>query len=75
MNAKEIIEKHLKENGYDGLYSENCGCQISNLMPCCIGEEMFDCEAGYKIPCNPNTCLANGDCEWHIGPRPESEDK
>ena len=70
MTVQEIIIKYLKENGYDGLYSEECGCRIDDLIPCCAGEWLASCEAGYKVPCDPETCPADGDCEWHIGPKP-----
>ena len=72
MSVKEIVKKYLENNGYDGLYNEICGCQNSDLMPCCC-EGIEDCEAGYKIPCIPETCPANGDCDWHIGPRQGTE--
>jgi len=51
MTVIEIIEKYLKENGYDGLYNERyeCGCEIGDLAPC--GEIGTDCKAGYKRPC------------------------
>ena len=50
MNVKEIVQKYLQENGYDGLCDEwhECGCQINDLMPC--GEYCGDCIPGYKIP-------------------------
>ena len=39
MNVKEIIEKYLKEKGYDGLscrdlYAGSCSCTIATLMHC-----------------------------------------
>ena len=46
MNVKEIVLKHLKENGYDGLFNPDveCGCMNENLSPadcmkdiCCPG--------------------------------------
>ena len=46
MNVKKIVKTWLKENGYDGLCCEGCGCQISDLMPC--DENSNSCEAGYK---------------------------
>ena len=67
MDVREIVEEYLKANGYDGLYSEGCGCQASDLMPCDMPCE--DCQPGYKVPCDPKTCPAYGDCEWHIEPK------
>jgi len=66
MNAKEIIKKWLADNGYDGLYSEECGCLIKDFAPCC--EDFGDCIAGYKTKCDPETCHADGDCFFHVGP-------
>jgi len=49
MTVSEIIEKYLKENGYDGLYNLNgeCGCEIDDLIPCM--DYCGDCKPGYKI--------------------------
>jgi hypothetical protein len=49
MNVKEIIIKYLKENGYDGLCTDDCGCQISDLCPC--GNNIELCGPGYKHKC------------------------
>ncbi len=65
----EIVKAHLVANGYDGLYCDHysCACEVSDLMPC--KDEKSGCMPGHKIPCNPETCEADGDCPWHIGPR------
>ena len=34
MNAKKIIKNYLEENGYDGLYTDGCGCRKHDLFPC-----------------------------------------
>lgn len=31
---KEIVSEYLKENGFDGLVGEYCGCTMSSLMDC-----------------------------------------
>uniref|UniRef100_A0A6M3JQ24 Uncharacterized protein n=1 Tax=viral metagenome TaxID=1070528 RepID=A0A6M3JQ24_9ZZZZ len=50
MNCSEIIQKYLKENGFDGLYSpDECACIIGDLVPCC--NSPMECQPGYKIPC------------------------
>ncbi len=68
MNLREIAKKWLEDNGYDGLSNENCGCELSDLMPC--DEPQDNCEAGYKVPCpGPELCPADGDCPWHISPK------
>jgi len=49
MTVYEIIEKYLKENGYDGLYEpySECDCKIGDLIPC-FGH-FGRCKPGYKV--------------------------
>ncbi len=61
----EMVEQHLKANGYDGLFSDGvCGCELGDLAPC--DEFRNDCEAGYRVDgCHPDC----GDgCDFHIRP-------
>ena len=63
--VKSIVAAYLRANGYDGLYWEDCGCLLDDLMPC-YREGIEHCEPGYMGPC---TC---GDgCFWHVGPATE----
>ncbi len=48
MNVYDIVQKYLKDNGYDGLYAEECGCILEDLMPC-DGDCAFHCEPGYRM--------------------------
>ena len=49
MTTKEIIIKYLKDHGYDGLCTEDCGCGIDNLFPCTLGNDFRDeCVPAYK---------------------------
>ena len=67
MSVLDIVKEYLKANGYDGLVTDECGCQLSDLAPCCIGESFINCEPGYKTPClGGEDCAAYGDCDWHI---------
>jgi hypothetical protein len=52
MTIKEIVQKHLEENGYDGLWlpGYDCGCFLADFMPC--EEPGMECEAGHKVPCD-----------------------
>jgi hypothetical protein len=50
MTVKEIIIKYLKDNGYDGLCSDDCGCDIDDLFPC--GENPEFCIPAHKCKCN-----------------------
>lgn len=69
-----IVAEWLKEHGYDGLYRQECGCLLGDLIPC-GGEGIDDCVAGYRHPCD-----CGAECEAlhcvHVGPeRPIREDK
>ncbi len=56
INVKEIVEEWLRSKGYTGLYSEECGCEIDDLMPCAGWDNGFDmCHPGYKHDC-PESC-------------------
>lgn len=63
---KDIVAAYLKASGYDGLYNTtgDCGCELADLFAC--GGNDCDCQAGYKVPCDGETCPAFGDCDWHI---------
>ncbi len=67
MTLHDIVKEWLEKNGYEGLYSvdADCGCKLDDLMPC--GEPGMNCRAGHVVPCDPETCGADGDCPWHIG--------
>jgi hypothetical protein len=47
--ALKCIEAYLKEHGYDGLYSDECGCRIGDLAPCSDMDPLH-CRAGYNDP-------------------------
>ena len=69
MTVKKIIHAYLLAHKYDGLAGEDCGCELSDLMPCegtISGNDVSDCIPGYKVPCDPETCEADGDCPWHM---------
>ncbi len=66
MTGLEIIKAWLKANGYDGLYTEDCGCSVDDLAPC--SESPADCMAGYILPRN----AMGGD--FSIGPRKEGKE-
>ena len=58
MGIKEIVEKWLIENKYDGLYQAGeCACEVGELFPCDhLDGICSDCTAGYKkdTPNDPN---------------------
>ena len=34
LTISKIVHEYLKDNGYDGLCCEECGCGLDDLMPC-----------------------------------------
>jgi hypothetical protein len=59
--AKAILERFLMDNGYEGLYGEDCGCTKDDLLPCESGVSQY-CQPGYLRPCD---C---GEHSGHVGP-------
>ncbi len=71
MTVIEMLAEYLKENGYDGLCGQECGCEIDDLAPC--DEVNRECVAGHKESCTPTD-----GCWWCEGrfyrtdePRPD----
>jgi hypothetical protein len=62
ITVKEIITKYLKENGYDGLASEDCGCGIDDLMAWGDIPSCKECNPAYKRTCDK--CEMQEDCQW-----------
>jgi hypothetical protein len=62
MTLKQIVQRWLTENSYDGLYHQDgeCACATDNLMRC--GEPGENCKAGYRQPCD-----CGEGCDFHIG--------
>lgn len=65
--VQAMVYDRLREDGYDGLYNDDCGCEIDDLVPCGAIEE--NCRAGYKVPC---TCCEGG---FNIQDKPPSKEK
>jgi hypothetical protein len=69
-SAMEIVTRYLTENHFDGLYADECGCQVGDLFPC-RGDGGEQCQAGYlQHHHHPDDCEAVGfnvDCSC-IGP-------
>jgi len=69
--VEEIVTHHLQVCGYDGLYTEDCGCLLGDLFPC--GWDCFDCRAGYKGP--PRDDELGDDLGWSVGPDKPKENE
>lgn len=63
MDVREIVEVWLKENNFDGLYSDGgeCACELSDLQPC--GENFSDCSPGMKKTWDEMTEEQQARCE------------
>ena len=67
MDVRDILTEWLTDHGFDGLYHDDCACDISDLMPCCGNPGL--CEPGYKMRYPGGHCPCGGGCDWHISPR------
>jgi len=77
ITVKEIIINFLKENNFDGLTDErDCHCALddpkfmgcSKSKACWMKEELKECSAGYKVPCDKpeHNLFKDDDCTYHI---------
>ena len=75
MTVAEIIKEYLEAHGFDGLGGDDCCCELSDLFPCNgigLNNDISSCCPSYKIPCDPETCVLDGDCDFHMsGKKPE----
>lgn len=49
MTVKEIVKDYLERNGYDGLCTQDCGCDKDYLFPCCGEGFPEHCVPAYKV--------------------------
>ena len=55
----------LRARGFDGLWSDGCGCRVGDLAPC-EERECFDvCEPAYVSDCR---CGTPPEHDFHVGP-------
>jgi len=66
MNCKDIIKAYLINHSYDGLYTDDCGCRIDDLIPC--GGCCDNCMPGVKQRMYDHEYGGTGE---GIGPVPE----
>lgn len=69
MNIKDIVRKHLTDNGYDGMYcrEHDCACLADDLAKCCDGNMLY-CNPGYKVQGK------GGPLDWYISAVKKKDD-
>ncbi len=73
MTTKEIVIEYLKQNGFDGLCSDECGCSLDDLI--CCDEDFQGCEPAYASICDGKDSSCECETgETHYGPNKEIED-
>jgi len=55
--VREIVATFLKDEGYDGLYSDECACEVGDLFNC-----MDDCARVCEDSGEPCPCRGGDDC-------------
>ena len=73
VTVKGILEKYLRENGYDGLYAAriDCGCSLRDGLIPCDGWGVEACKAGifvHHAPGDRSGCARGDACDC-IGER------
>lgn len=71
-NPGQKLATWLKENGFDGLCGQECGCSVKELAPCVTGDESLDieeCVAARLTLWNSDRCKSHcllfGTCEHY----------
>ena len=51
MTIKDIIQNWLRDNNFDGLCNQDCGCGINDIMPCVVNHclVLCDCVPAKKV--------------------------
>jgi len=70
MNVKEIVIKHLRDIGADGLWYmykgyKRCGCSIEDLAPC--GESSLNCQPAKQHVFNADSECCRACTEYQYG--------
>ena len=74
ITVREIVQKFLEDNNYDGLGCDYCSCEVSDLMPCDDEQFSYACWAGYKVPCPGEEVCEHGGCDFHIAIKKGGDD-
>ena len=73
MLVRDILIKWLKENGYDGLCNDLCGCGLEDLICCC--DYCAECEPAYVHHNCELEDGSKGDLYFPSKSRPTPEEK
>ena len=57
MDVNDIVKTWFKENGFDGLCNEDCGCSLDDFVPC--GGPNGDCEPALMCILSADEYLGN----------------
>ena len=57
MDVNDIVKTWLKENGFDGLCNEDCGCSLDDFAPC--GGPYGDCKPALMRVLGPDEYLSD----------------
>ena len=61
-DVEDIVINYLKDNGFDGLCTDGCGCVVNDLVPC--GGPFESCKPGYRVAgCTP---ACGEGCDFHV---------
>ncbi|WP_419600656.1 hypothetical protein [Thiolapillus sp.] len=66
-DCRDMVAAYLRQSGFDGLFCEECGCSVDDLMPCGENDWVWSCQAGYKKPGCTDACGQG--CDFHIVPK------
>ncbi|WP_294043259.1 hypothetical protein, partial [Thiolapillus sp.] len=65
-DCRDMVAAYLREHGFDGLFCDECGCSLDDLMPCGTNDWAWACQAGHIKPGCTEACGQG--CDFHIVP-------
>jgi hypothetical protein len=66
MDTRDIVAKFLRENGFDGLCGDGCGCGIDDLASC-SSESFLECTPAHKYKMDCENCDSACDLDETTG--------
>lgn len=49
ISVGKLVEEYLRNNDYDGLCNDECGCVVDDLFPCSGDGLIYDCKPGHRV--------------------------